>query len=443
LAKQIQNFFQGSLYVHEAYLDSLIPLYFKSLTTSESDNGKTIEQLESSNISFVSFSDSEINTTETALKVVVINFIGPVIKYYDWWYDMLGTQEYMQILNRYKNDPSIAGVVFNTDTGGGQKYGTPEFFDYISEFTKVKPLVIYTNGLLCSGGYYFAAPSSYIIANKRADAIGSIGIYTELFDINGYYESLGLKVHTIYSDLSDEKNKSYRDVMNGTDKDYKNYKKKELDPDGQTFINDMKSARPQIKEEVFNGGTWNGEQAVEMGLVDANGTLEDAINKVLELSQVNKNSNNTNSKNKVMSKKTKNFPTIQKIAGIEGEGIPTVSTITGKKGVQIEESVLETIEASLSGSDALIKAEKEKATTAEAKVTAFETAITGALTKAGLTAGETPEASIALLSAKIVELGKKPGARIGNPKSEGDNFEETDKIVDENAAHNQAYNNLP
>lgn len=445
MAKQIQNFFQGSLYIHEAYLDTLIPLYFKSLTASEADNGKSIEELESSHISIVSSSASEVDSTENTARVAVINFIGPVIKYYDWWYDMLGTQEYMQILNRYKNDPSIAGVVLNTDTGGGQKYGTPEFYDFINDFKKIKPLVIYTNGLLCSGGYYFAAPSSYIIANKRADAIGSIGIYTELFDVNGYYESLGLKVHTIYSDLSDEKNKSYRDVMNGKDKDYKNYKKKELNPDGQKFIDDMKAARPQIKEEVFHGGTWNGEQAVEMGLVDANGTLQDAIDKVFELSQSNNNNSNSNITNKktkkTMSKKTKKFVTLQALIGIEGDGIATISTITGKTGVQLKEEDLGKVETALSGHAAALTAEKGKVTAAEGKVTAFETAVDAAITAADLTSSVTAETTveekITLLSNKVVELGSQPGAKHKNPKSDGDNVE-----VDETGASTSIYESL-
>ncbi|UOX35302.1 S49 family peptidase [Flavobacterium sediminilitoris] len=451
MAKQIHNFFQGSLYIQEAYLDALIPLYFKSITSSDdSDNGKTIEELEKSQISFINSSSSDINTTESAVKVVLINLIGPVIKYYDWWYDMLGTQEYMQILNRYKNDPSIAGVVFNMDTGGGQKYGTPEFFDFIADFIKVKPLVIYTNGLLCSGGYYIACPASYIIANKRADAIGSIGIYTEIFDINGYYESLGLKVHTIYSNLSSEKNKSYRDVIDGIDKNYENYKKKELDPDGQIFIDDMKKSRPQIKEEVFKGGAWNGEEAVKMGLVDANGSLQDAINKVLELAQSNPKSNSNNNKNSKktsMSKKTKNFPLIQSLIGVEGEGVDTISTITGKKGVQLTEEQLEIVETALSGNEAALTAEKGKVTTAQEQVTSLETAVNTAIETAGLTASVAAAASIedkiTLLGSKVVEFGKQPGKKITNPKSEGDSFEEENSIVDANADHNKIYNQLP
>jgi ClpP class serine protease len=432
LSQQIHNFFQGSLFVSESYLDALIPLYFQSVTTGQVKNSKSVLELETGAISVMDHQSSDVNKIENSNKVAVIDFIGPVVKYSDWWIDMLGTQDYMRIMDRFKGDASIAGVVMNVDCGGGQKYGTPEFYDFINEFRKVKPVVIYTNGLLCSGAYYFAAPASFIIANKRADAIGSIGIYTEIFDWNGYYESFGLKVHTIYSDLSTEKNKSHRDVLSGSDKGYKNYITKELNPDGQKFIDDMKAARPQIKENAFLGGTWNGEEAVSMGLVDSNGTLQDAIDKVFELSKetetpTSKKDNKSNSKIKIMGK-TKGFSVVQKILGIAGTGIETISTITGKKGVQLSEAQIELLESALAGHEAAITAANGKVTVANATVAALEGVVNTAVTTAGLDASveatATTESKITLLGAKVVEYGKRAGAKITTPKAEGDSFEE-------------------
>ena len=440
----LNNFFQSNLYISERYLDTLLPVYINSVVNNQASvDSQTIEELEKKCISITSknvmIGDS---TTEEASKVVIINFIGPVIKYADWWYDMLGTQDYIRILDRYKNDPTVAGVVMNVDSGGGQVYGTPEFYDYISDFKKSKPIGIFTNGLLCSGAYYFAAPASFICALKRADAIGSIGMYTMLFDFNGYYESVGLKVHTIYSDLSPEKNKSYRDVMDNKDPGYKNYIKNELNPDTEKFHSDMKSARPQLNDEVLKGGTWNGEEAIGMGLVDFNGTLEDAVNKVYELALEAKNLNNNNnqSKKKTMSKTSKSFPTIQKIAGIEGEGIPVVKTITGKKGIQVEEEQLEKIETALADSATEVQTQKDAVTAEQAKVTKLEGAVAAALTKAGLTAAGTTEANIELLANKVVEYGNHPAIKGSKPGSNGDSFDDDDNaIVNKEDDHNKIY----
>lgn len=391
------------------------------------------------------FSSIENDLSTEAKKVVVIDFKQPVVKYstYDW----LGTQVYIAILNRIKNDPSVIGVVLDIDSGGGQVYGTPEMYDTVKEFVAVKPLGVYTNGLLCSGAFYIAAPATFIMANKRADAIGSIGGYTVLVNYNGMLEKYGAKVYTLYSDLSPEKNESYRGVMDGTDEGGKKYIKKELDPMVTTFHKDMKGARPQLDPKVFLGGTWDGEQAIAMGLVDLNGSLLDAIAEVSKRAEKsnNTNSNNkTNSKNKTMSKNTKRFPLIQGIIGITGEGIGTIATMTGKKGVQISEEQLGKIEAAISGHNAAIKKEKDAVTKAEGSVTAMETAIDAAVEKAGLTAGlekdATASAKIDLLGEKVVEYGNRPGGKVTTPKATGDKFEDEDGIVNASDDHNELYN---
>jgi len=428
--------------ISESYLDALLPSFVKSVISGFDPIDKSISELETSFVSYMDQVSTDINKTDNVGKVVVIDFIGPVVKYYDWWYGILGTQEYMQLLDRFKNDPTISAVVMKTDSGGGQKYGTPEFYDYITEFKKTKPFVIYTSGLLCSGAYYFAAPASYIIANKRADAIGSIGIYTEIFDWNGYYESIGLKVHTIYSDLSDEKNKSHRDVISGSDKNYKNYIKKELDPDGQKFIDDMKTARPQLKEAVFHGGTWNGEEAVEMGLCDANGTLKDAIAKAFELAEKSSNQNsNTN-----MSKQ------LVKVQAVLGLDAPLVST--EENGSYLNSDQLDTLENRLveldaSNSDLQTKLDaalantevKDQLTATQGTVTALEASIDGMLTSAGLDVKGTLTEKTAALTAKVEEMGKADGASHTNPKVDATILPKND-FVDSSASHNQIANSI-
>lgn len=390
-------------------------------------------------------SSSETGTVSSdARTVAIITFNQPVIKYTDYWAGWLGTQTYMQILERFKNDDSIAGVVLKVDSGGGQVYGTAEFYEYIKNFTDVKPLVIYTNGYLCSGAYYFSAGASWIVAHTRADAIGSIGAYTIIVDWNGLYEKYGAKIYTLYADDSEEKNKAYRDLLSGKDKDGKQYVKSELNPIVDTFHVDMKSVRPQIKEEAYKGGTWTGADAVGMGLVDENGTEETAIAKVYELSEAQKsNSNNSKTTKKSMATK-KSFPSITKIIGVEGDSLSVITkTISGKKGVFIEESQLDAIEAHFATSKTAVETANGKVATAEGNVTKIETAIEAAVKVAGLEkeveANSTTEAKITLLGAKVDEYGKLSGKRTARSKSEGDEFENDSSIVNKADAHNDFY----
>ncbi|MBN8565245.1 MAG: S49 family peptidase [Flavobacteriales bacterium] len=423
------TFLHGKLYIHEAYGLSFVPTLIQGFS-GHKFNLKSEADLKAAAVAMNGPVEGD------GKRIVVINFKQPVIKFTDAWYGWLGTQTYIRILTELLNDDTVLGVVMDMDSGGGQVYGTPEFYDFITQFTAKKPLVVYAGGYLCSGAYYIAAPSSWIVANKRADAIGSIGAYTVLMDFNGMWQKFGAKVHTIYSSLSDEKNKAHRDVMSEKDKDYKQYITLELDPIVEDFIQDMKAVRPQIKEEAFKGGVWSGKDSIDMGLADELGTLEMAVQKVYELS---KNFNNQ-SKKKTMSKTSKSFPTIQKIAGIEGEGIPVVKTITGKKGIQVEEEQLEKIETALANGASEVQTQKDAVAAEQAKVTKLEGTVASALKKAGLEAAETTEASIELLANKVVEYGNHPAIKASKPKAEGDSFDDDDnQIVNADDEHNKIY----
>ncbi|MFN7013535.1 MAG: S49 family peptidase, partial [Bacteroidia bacterium] len=423
------NLFTGDLYIHKGYGLSLVPVLLQSFI-GVSYVEKKLSDMTEKVITNVKADYSQTSDTPDSENktVAVITFNQPVLKYSDYWCGWLGTQAYIKILERIRRDDSIAGVVMEVDSGGGQVYGTPEFFEYIQDFTQTKPLVVYTGGLLCSGAYYFAAAASWIVAHKRADAIGSIGVYTVIVNYDGIIEKLGGKIFTIYAEESSEKNKNWRAVTEGgTEADLKQYAKEELSPIAQTFKADMISVRPQIKEEAFKGGTWTGEQSIEMGLADENGSLETAIAKVFELaskSESNKNNNNQNSKKKTMSKKTKSFPLIQGILGSKEQGFATISTVLGNKGIQITEANLETIEKSIEEKDKAVTTANGKVTTAEGKVTELDTAVSAAITAAGLDseveATATTAEKITLLQNKVIAYGKKPAAAATKPKSEGD-----------------------
>src|SRR5690606_27539836 len=128
------------------------------------------------------------------------------------------------------NESNCAGVVLDIDSGGGQVSGTPEFHDVVKNASK--PVVSYTDGLMCSAAYYIGSAASYIVANKRADAIGSIGVMIHFVDLTGYYEKKGAKVITEYATKSTEKNKAYEELIKGNPDEYI---KKELDPINEDF----------------------------------------------------------------------------------------------------------------------------------------------------------------------------------------------------------------
>jgi protease-4 len=110
-------------------------------------------------------------------------------------------------MKSYAQDPNCIGVVLDIDSGGGQVSGTPEFYDYIASFKT--SCCLYWWIVFC---YYIGSATSHIIANKRADAIGSIGVMVSLL-IFRYLWKTGATLITEYATQSTEKNKAFEELL--------------------------------------------------------------------------------------------------------------------------------------------------------------------------------------------------------------------------------------
>lgn len=435
----LHSLINGKWFIHESYGKSLLPALFSIIRGKDNP---LIQKSDRKEFDFVTTKDFNLvsgaayNSSESQQDyVAVINMKDPIYKY-DQYCGPAGTKSKMNTMQRYLSDPFCKGVVMDIDSGGGQVYGTPEFFDFVKSFAK--PVVAYTDGLMCSAAYYIGSAADFVIANPRADAIGSIGVMVFYIDMTGIYQKEGATIIEEYADQSSDKNKSFRELLKGNPE---LYIKQELNPIADTFINDVKSVRPGVSEDVFTGSTYNAEEALSLSLIDQLGTLQDAVNKVFELSQAS----NSNLNNSSMSK-IKAFPSVQQVIGAEGEGleIKEKSWVSSTEGVFLSEPQIDSLEASIAAHETALASEKEKVTTANGKVTSMVSAVDQAIEAAGLTAevaaDATTDQKIALLGAKVNEFRSNPRSKGSNPDASGDNFE-TESISDPNAAHNKVYEN--
>jgi hypothetical protein len=72
-----------------------------------------------------------------------------------------------------------------------------------------------------------------------------------------------------------------------------------VNPLNEMFVNDVKAHRPQVKEVALHGAVYYSQKAVEMGMVDGTGTFDDALNRLIEMTNVTVNSNTPNSMKKI------------------------------------------------------------------------------------------------------------------------------------------------
>lgn len=359
------------------------------------------------------------NKAPNTSSVAVINIHHPIFKY-DQECGPKGTQSIMNVLDAWKTEPSILGVVLNVNSGGGQASGTAEFAEYLSTYPK--PIEVFTKDVIGSAAYYFSAATNKITAHKHADFIGCIGTMWHSVNLEGVIKKKGGLVNEIYSDLSPEKNKQSRALKKG---DPKPLIEKILNPHAQKFHEDMKTYRPTITDKALKGDVYNPKEALQEGLIDALGTLDDVVESIFN--SVNKNNNkpqNTMSELKI--------PFIEKAIGDSfSNGEKESGILLQEDQATLLESVLKDNQEKIDGLTLKSNSSIELVNTLQDHKTAVTTAIQAALKEAEVEDCETMsnEDGIKALSGLIKLYGGKDGASLTTVTAT------TNQVENENVKH--------
>lgn len=172
-------------------------------------------------------------------------------------------------------DPSIDGVLLDTNTGGGELVASNMIASAVEG--RNKPLVVLAH-LAASGGMMATKDADEIVAAGRSARVGSIGV---MMSLPKYLRRMyGDYITDIYADTSPDKNKAWNEWINtGSTEAFK----QELNQLDAIFMEDMQRARPINKKmatETLAGGVWLAEEAKTRGLVDSIGNLNYAITRL-------------------------------------------------------------------------------------------------------------------------------------------------------------------
>ena len=184
-------------------------------------------------------------------------------------------------LTRAKEDKVVKAIVFHIESPGGEIAPCQEILWEIERVKKAKPIVVSMGGTAASGGYYISTKADKIVAMPTTQT-GSIGVISEVINIEGLLEKLGIQIETFnggkykgmyrgFREMTPEE----REIMQGM-----------VDECYEHFIDVVAEGRGLSKEEVRNlatGQLYSGTKAKELGLVDELGDLDTALDLATEL----------------------------------------------------------------------------------------------------------------------------------------------------------------
>lgn len=200
--------------------------------------------------------------------VLVNNFpwtIGSWITGYEYIY---------QAIKRGRDDSDVKAIVLVIDSGGGMVSGNWDLVDYIFETRDIKPIRAVAAEHAYSAAYNIAAATSHITV-ARTGGVGSIGVIITHFEYSEYLKSAGIKVNTIRSKPGKAQGNSLEPLSEEARKKWK----AEVDELHEQFVAMVARGRGMKEEAVddTDAQTFMARQAVEIGLADAIGTLDDAV----------------------------------------------------------------------------------------------------------------------------------------------------------------------
>lgn len=198
---------------------------------------------------------------------------------------VLGATSFQKSMKKFRNDDQVKAVVLRIDSPGGSATASESMWQAVMETRKKKPVVVSMGDLAASGGYWLAMAGDTIVASPQT-LTGSIGVY-------GMHFSIGQMLETKLGITSDHVATSdYADMFSGMRPlrpSERALLERSLNETYSMFLKRVSESRDMSTEdvhEVAQGRVWTGEAALDAGLVDVLGDLDDAIALAAEMTDL-------------------------------------------------------------------------------------------------------------------------------------------------------------
>jgi len=248
---------------------------------------EVITFLENKSKNIIDFNDYMNVTSEKSVsqdKIAIIYATGP-INSGKGSYNSIGSETTVKAIRKANEDEKVKAIVLRVNSPGGSALASDVILRELNLAKQKKKIIVSMGDYAASGGYYISCNADKIFANNTT-LTGSIGVFGIVPNTQKLLnEKIGVYIDTVnthkYSDLGSGNRKLTKyelDVIQNSVEDVY-----------ETFITHVSKGRGISTVEVDKigqGRVWSGVDALEIGLIDEIGGLEDAIASAAELSEL-------------------------------------------------------------------------------------------------------------------------------------------------------------
>jgi protease-4 len=214
--------------------------------------------------------------------IAVIRIKGTISSSPSFLLETTTPQDILSLIRRVEDDPSIRGVLFEIDSPGGSVVASREMAYGIKSMKK--PKVCWMGDIAASGAYWVASACDHIMADPLT-LTGSIGATASYLEFSELFEKYGITYEQITSGESKDVGTPFRNLTE-EEREKLQYI---IDEIFSYFLNDVKESRGLTEEQIekiSSGDVFLAKDAVELGLIDSLGTVQDAKDKAKEIAGI-------------------------------------------------------------------------------------------------------------------------------------------------------------
>jgi len=212
-------------------------------------------------------------------KIAIIHVEGVIVTG-NIGYNTAGSGDIVKNINKARDDENVKGIVLRVNSPGGDVYASSMITNALEEFKSTgRPVITSMGDIAASGGVWVTTTSEEIWAEETT-LTGSIGVYSIVPDFSPLENWVGMN----YDGVSMTKAGDVYDLRRGMSEELNNQFRENTENIYKDFVTKVANNRGIDFSEVlkFAGGRiWRGDTALELGLVDKLGSLEDAIDSMV------------------------------------------------------------------------------------------------------------------------------------------------------------------
>ncbi|MFV1448063.1 signal peptide peptidase SppA [Maribacter sp. HS] len=189
-----------------------------------------------------------------------------------------------EALIKAREDDKVKAIVLRVNSPGGSALTSDIIWREVELAKKVKPVIVSMGNVAASGGYYIAAGANKIFAEPTT-ITGSIGVFGTVPNLTELADNVGINAEQVGTN----KNAVEYSLFEPMQESFKNQVQESIEETYETFLQRVSQGRGMTMaqvDSVAQGRVWSGTEALEIGLVDELGNLDDAISAAAEMAEI-------------------------------------------------------------------------------------------------------------------------------------------------------------